>query len=199
MKTKFIGLTGQTGAGKSTVSEFAKKMGYKVIDADKVAREVMKSGSECVKRLAEVFGSDIIKDDGSLNRKLLAQRAFSSKENTTILNSITHPAIIARVREYIDIYAKENDVILFDAPQLFESGGDRICDSIIAVTAPVDVRLQRILFRDGISEKEALMRINAQFGEDFFRANCDHIIDGSRSLEDVERQFEEIMKKVMTE
>ncbi len=199
MKTKFIGLTGQTGAGKSTVSEFAKKMGYKVIDADKVAREVMKSGSECVKRLAEVFGSDIIKDDGSLNRKLLAQRAFSSKENTTVLNSITHPAIIARVREYIDIYAKENDVILFDAPQLFESGGDRICDSIIAVTAPVDVRLQRILFRDGISEKEALMRINAQFGEDFFRANCDHIIDGSRSLEDVERQFEEIMKKVMTE
>lgn len=199
MKTKFIGLTGQTGAGKSTVSEFAKKMGYKVIDADKVAREVMKSGSECVKRLAEVFGSDIIKDDGSLNRKLLAQRAFSSKENTTILNSITHPAIIARVREYIDIYAKENDVILFDAPQLFESGGDRICDSIIAVTAPVDVRLQRILFRDGISEKEALMRINAQFGEDFFRANCDHIIDGSRSLEDVERQFEKIMKKVMTE
>ena len=199
MKTKFIGLTGQTGAGKSTVSEFAKKMGYKVIDADKVAREVMKSGSECVKRLAEVFGSDIIKDDGSLNRKLLAQRAFSSKENTTILNSITHPAIIARVREYIDIYAKENDVILFDAPQLFESGGDRICDSIIAVTAPIDVRLQRILFRDGISEKEALMRINAQFGEDFFRANCDHIIDGSRSLEDVERQFEEIMKKVMTE
>ncbi|MBQ5562660.1 MAG: dephospho-CoA kinase, partial [Clostridia bacterium] len=71
MKTKFIGLTGQTGAGKSTVSEFAKKMGYKIINADKVAREVMKNGSECVKRLAEVFGSDIIETDGSLNRKLL--------------------------------------------------------------------------------------------------------------------------------
>ena len=199
MKTKFIGLTGQTGAGKSTVSEFAEKMGYKIINADKVAREVMKNGSECVKRLAEVFGSDIIETDGSLNRKLLAKRAFSSKENTDILNSITHPAIISKVMEYIDIYAKESEVILFDAPQLFESGGDKMCDSIIAVVAPVDVRLQRILSRDGISEKEALMRINAQLDEAFFKANSDHIIDGSKPLGDVERQFREIMEKVMTE
>lgn len=197
MKTKLIGLTGQTGAGKSTVSEFAEKMGCKIINADKAAREVMSNGSECLKRLAEIFGSDIINNDGSLNRKLLAQRAFSSKENTDILNGITHPAIISKVREYIDIYSKESEVIIFDAPQLFESGGDKMCDKIIAVTAPVEVRLKRIISRDGISEKDALMRINAQLDEDFFRANADYIIDGSESLKDVRRRFEEIMKKVM--
>lgn len=197
MKTKFIGLTGQTGAGKSTVSEFAAKMGYKIINADKVARQVMGNNSECLKRLAEIFGSDIINSDGSCNRKLLAKRAFSSRENTDILNSITHPAIISKVREYIDIYSKESDVILFDAPQLFESGGDKMCDEIIAVVAPMDVRLKRILSRDGISESDVLMRMKAQLDEDFFRANADYIIDGSKPLKDVQRQFEEIMKKVM--
>ena len=197
MKTKFIGLTGQTGAGKSTVSEFAAKMGYKIINADKVARQVMGNNSECLKRLAEIFGSDIINSDGSCNRKLLAKRAFSSRENTDILNGITHPAIISKVREYIDIYSKESDVIIFDAPQLFESGGDKMCDEIIAVVAPVDVRLKRLISRDGISESDVQMRMNVQLDEDFFRANADYIIDGSKPLKDVQRQFEETMKKVM--
>ena len=197
MKTKFIGLTGQTGAGKSTVSEFAAKMGYRIINADKLAREVMGNNSECLKRLAEIFGSDIINSDGSCNRQLLAKRAFSSRENTDILNGITHPAIISKVREYIDIYSKESDVIIFDAPQLFESGGDKMCDEIIAVVAPVDVRLKRLISRDGISESDVQMRMNVQLDEDFFRANADYIIDGSKPLKDVQRQFEETMKKVM--
>ena len=197
MKTKFIGLTGQTGAGKSTISEFAEKMGYKIINADKAAREIMGNHSDCLKRLAEIFGSDIINSDGSCNRKLLAKRAFSSRENTDILNSVTHPAIISRVQEYIDIYSKDSEVIIFDAPQLFESGSDKMCDKIIAVVAPVDVRLKRIMSRDGISESDVLMRMKAQLDEDFFRANADYIIDGSKPLKDVQRQFEEIMKKVM--
>jgi len=197
LKTKFIGLTGQTGAGKSTVSEFAAKMGYRIINADKVARQVMGNNSECLKRLAEIFGSDIINSDGSCNRKLLAKRAFSSRENTDILNGITHPAIISKVREYIDIYSKESDVIIFDAPQLFESGSDKMCDKIIAVVAPVETRWKRLVSRDGISESDVQMRMNVQLDEDFFRANADYIIDGSKPLKDVQRQFEETMKKVM--
>ena len=199
MKTKFIGLTGQTGAGKSTISKFAEKMDCKIINADKVAREVMKKNSECLKRLAEIFGSDIINIDGSLNRKLLAQRAFSSRENTNILNGITHPAIISKVKEYIDMYSKESGMIIFDAPQLFESGGNEMCDKIIAVIAPADVRVQRIISRDGISEQEALLRIHAQHDEDFYISKSDYIIDGSQTLESVQKQFEEIMKKVMEE
>lgn len=193
MKKIFIGLTGQTGAGKSTVCEMAKELSCRVINADKVAREVMGKNSECLKRLAEFFGSDIILSDGSCNRKLLAKRAFSSRENTDILNSITHPAIIARVREYIDIYSKESDIIIFDAPQLFESGGDKICDKIIAVLAPIEVRLERIMNRDGISKEDALLRINAQYGEDFFKSKSDYIIDGSQTVEQVKNQFKKII------
>ena len=193
MKKIFIGLTGQTGAGKSTVCEMAETLPCRVINADKVAREVMEKNSDCLKRLAEIFGSDIIYPDGSCNRKLLAKRAFSSRENTDILNSITHPAIIARVREYIDIYSKESDIIIFDAPQLFESGGDKICDKIISVIAPAEVRLERIMKRDGISKEEALLRMNAQYDEYFFRAKSDYIIDGSQTVEQVKDCFKKII------
>ena len=193
MKKIFIGLTGQTGAGKSTVCEMAEGLSCSVINADKVAREVMGKNSDCLKRLAEFFGSDIILPDGNCNRKLLAKRAFASRENTDILNSITHPAIIERVREYIDIYSKESDIIIFDAPQLFESGGDKICDRIISVVAPFEVRLERIMSRDGISKEDALLRMNVQYDEEFFRSKSDYIIDGSQSIEQVKYQFKKII------
>ena len=177
MKKIFIGLTGQTGAGKSTVCEMAEALSCSVINADKVAREVMGKNSDCLKRLAEFFGSDIILPDGNCNRKLLAKRAFASRENTDILNSITHPAIIERVREYIDIYSKESD----------------ISDRIISVVAPFEVRLERIMSRDGISKEDALLRMNVQYDEEFFRSKSDYIIDGSQSIEQVKYQFKKII------
>ena len=197
MKKIFIGLTGQTGAGKSTVCEAAEELSCRVINADKVAREVMGKNSDCLKRLAEFFGNDIILPDGNCNRKLLAKRAFSSRENTDILNSITHPAIIERVREYIDIYSKESDIIIFDAPQLFESGGDRLCDVIIAVTAPEKTRLDRIMQRDGIGESAARLRMSAQHGEDFFRSRADFVINGGMPRRDVRAAAAEIYKRVI--
>lgn len=97
------------------------------------------------------------------------------------------------------MYSKESGMIIFDAPQLFESGGNEMCDKIIAVIAPADVRVQRIISRDGISEQEALLRIHAQHDENFYISKSDYIIDGSQTLESVQKQFEEIMKKVMEE
>lgn len=196
MKTKYIGLTGQTGAGKSTVSEFAKEMSCHIINADSVAREVMQKDSECLKRLAKFFGSDIIKEDGNCNRKLLAQRAFSSRENTDMLNRITHPIILAKTKEYLAMYPKENEIIFFDAPQLFESGGDSLCDTIIAVIAPVEVRLKRIISRDNITEQEALLRIHAQYDENYFRTRANYIIDGSKTLEEVKQQLMTIIHRI---
>ncbi len=199
MKTKVIGLTGQTGAGKSTVSDFAKKSGCAVINADKIAREVMTAGSDCLKRLAEVFGSDILREDGSLDRKRLAQKAFSSAEHTDLLNDVTHPAILDRTKKEIAAYGNANDVILFDAPQLYESGGESLCDSVIAVTAPLEVRLNRIMKRDSLTDEEALQRIRAQHDEEYYTARADYLIDGSRPLDDVEKQLDNILKAVRRE
>ena len=102
MKAIVVGLTGQTGAGKSTVAGYLEELGCGVINADAVAREAVKSGSECLKKLAGAFGEDVINEDGSCNRRLLAKRAFSSRENTELLNSLTHPWIISRTKEYIE-------------------------------------------------------------------------------------------------
>ena len=189
-----IGLTGQTGAGKSTVCGFAEKLGAAVVNADCVAREVMQPGSPCLEELAKVFGKDILQEDGSLKRKLLAKRAFSDKEKTELLNSISHPFITARAKAYIEKLKKEGiRIIIYDAPQLFESGGDSLCDKVATVTAPEEVRIQRIMKRDNISRGEAELRNSAQHDEKFFIEHSDYIIDGAREPEKVQESVRQML------
>lgn len=197
MNSIVLGLTGQTGAGKSTVSEFMKNLGCTVISADKIAREATQTGSECLKRLADCFGYDIINNDGSCNRKRLAQKAFSSRKSTDLLNSITHPWILRRTAEYIsECKSNGSDIIIFDAPQLFESGGEKMCDIVVSVTAPTEIRLSRIMNRDGINKDEALLRINAQFDESYYTSGADYVIDGSQPLGQVKEQVTGIIAEI---
>ncbi|MGN0470032.1 MAG: dephospho-CoA kinase [Acutalibacteraceae bacterium] len=197
MNSIVLGLTGQTGAGKSTVSEFMKNLGCTVISADKIAREATQTGSECLKRLADCFGYDIINNDGSCNRKRLAQKAFSSRKSTDLLNGITHPWILRRTAEYIsECKSNGSDIIIFDAPQLFESGGEKMCDIVVSVTAPTEIRLSRIMNRDGINKDEALLRINAQFDESYYTSGADYVIDGSQPLEQVKEQVTGIIAEI---
>lgn len=199
-QTLFVGLTGQSGAGKSTVAAyFSKFEDCAVIDADYVAREAVKKGSTCLKMLAQKFGYDIIEKDGSLNRRLLAERAFSTPENTAALNDITHPWIIERTKILAEMH-KQNDkrIIIFDAPQLFESGGDALCQRIIAVTAAEEVRMARLLARDGLTAEELKARMKSQHDESFFRERADEIIDGAGTREQTERQTAMIYEKFKT-
>ncbi|MGN1458562.1 MAG: dephospho-CoA kinase [Acutalibacteraceae bacterium] len=197
MNSIVVGLTGQTGAGKSTVSGIMKNLGCTVISADKIAREATQTGSECLKRLADCFGYDIINNDGSCNRKRLAQKAFSSRKSTDLLNSITHPWILRRTAEYIsECKSNGSDIIIFDAPQLFESGGEKMCDLVVSVTAPPETRLSRIMNRDGITKDEALLRINAQFDESYYTSKADYVIDGSQPLEQVKEKVTEIIAEI---
>lgn len=194
-----IGLTGQTGAGKSTVAGMMKTLGAEIIDADQIAREIFISDIDCLKRLADIFGSDIIKEDGSCNRKLLAQRAFSTKENTLLLNQITHPCILNKTREYISMYAKAGaEIVVFDASQLYESGGEILCDFVIAVTAPQELRLQRILKRDHLSKEDAFLRIHAQNPEEYYTKKAEFIINGSQNKPSILQEVKEILRQYAT-
>lgn len=175
-KIKLIGLTGQTGAGKSTVARIFAENGYTVINADSLVSKVYNENKACLSAVAARFGQDIINPDGSLNRQLLAQRAFSSPENTKALGELVHPFVLSlTLRELKNV---KTDVV-FDAPQLFESGIDVLCDAVAAVVADESVRLKRIIARDNITEQQALQRINAQYDEEFFRQNCDYIIENN--------------------
>ena len=191
MKSRVIGLTGQTGAGKSTAARIiASEYGCSIVDADMVAREALAPGSSCLKRLAEIFGYDIIDEKGECRRRLLAQRAFSSKENTEKLNLVTHPWIIRRSREYIELYRRDpGGIILFDCPLLFECGGETLCDLVIAVTAPEELRLERIINRDGLTQEEAMQRIGVQNDTDYYTQRADYVIDGSRSMDEIKAEL----------
>lgn len=177
-KMLIIGLTGQTGAGKSTVSEILEKYGCYHIDADKVAHEILENDKEVQEKLKERFGEDITGADGKIDRKILAARAFADKDSTLALNAITHPAVNNEIQNII-LKQKEygTKAVIIDAIALFESGEAKICDYTVAVIAPRDVRLERIIARDKISVSRANERINAQKDESFFTLNADYIIN----------------------
>ena len=197
MKKIVIGLTGQTGAGKSTVSNAMKNCGCGIIDADKIAREAVEPKTACLKMLTNAFGCDIINEDGSLNRKKLAGKAFSSKENTQLLNEITHPYIVELTKQRIaEYFASGCDIIVFDAPQLFESGSDKLCDIIVSVIASQECRLERIISRDGINREQALSRMKVQLSEEYFKRHSDYIINGEQDINTVTGEAEIFIKSV---
>ncbi len=174
---KIIGLTGLTGAGKSTVAQKLMAYGCYHIDADKVAREVINNNENVKNKLKERFGEDVINEDGTTNRPLLATRAFADEESTNALNEITHPAVTEEIKSIInDMEEIGYRGVIIDAIALFESGEDSLCDFTVAVIAPKDIRLQRIMKRDNITEEKALERINAQKDESFFTKKADFVL-----------------------
>lgn len=171
------GLTGKTGAGKSTVAQMLKEKGFYIIDGDVIARHITDKGKPALKALADFFGCDIIKADGSLDRKLLASRAFASEENTAKLNEITHPLIYDECLVEIEKAEKEGFTkAVFDAAALLESECKNLCHKIIVVTAPEDIRLERILRRDGITKQQALTRMKAQKDDEYYFSHADIIV-----------------------
>lgn len=186
---KIIGLTGPTGAGKSTVSQVLHENGWVVIDADRLSREAVRPGSSCVMQLCSAFGEDIRTPDGGIDRAMLARRAFCSREKTALLNSIVHPWVFLRTLALVNTYREQGiRHIVFDAPLLFESNADVMCDTVISVIAPEQIRLQRIMQRDNLTEQQARLRLSAQHDDNFYIRRSDRVIDGAQPFEMVMEQ-----------
>ena len=184
-----IGLTGQTGSGKTTACRIFRDNGFAVINADEVARMIMDPGSVCLKEVADCFGSHILNEDMSLNRQKLADIVFNNPKKLELLNSISYPHITSEILALIrENSSKGNKLILLDAPTLFESRADDFCEIIISVIADENMRLRRIMERDGLTEEQALSRMKSQHNEKFFVDNSDFIIknnDGINGLDDI--------------
>ena len=173
-----LGLTGPTGSGKSVFSDCAEEFGFKVVDCDLVARQAVLKGMPALLRLTEVFGGDILKENGELDRGKLAGIAFSSPEKTELLNETLFPFIKELVLKQIS-----GDLVLLDAPTLFESGIDGICDRTVAVTAPADIRKARIIARDNLSEYAARLRMSAGKPDEFYYKNADTVLENNETVE----------------
>ncbi len=189
-----IGLTGPTGAGKSSVTAVAQELGFKVVDCDKLARVAVEKGSEGLAAVTEVFGSDILNDDGTLNRVALAQKAFSTPDNTELLNKTLFPHITALVREEIT-----GDRVLLDAPTLFESGADSLCDEVIAVISDEKTRKTRIMERDGIDETAAMLRIKAGKPDEFYIEKTNNIVYNDCELSVFSLKIQKLLIKLLEE
>lgn len=178
-----IGLTGPTGAGKSTVGDILRKEGCFVIDCDQVTRSPQVYDPPCLRELSEAFGPEIFQD-GVLDRGELARRAFASEQARSLLGQITFPRILRRVRELLaEGREKGYRVLVLDAPTLFESGLDSACSRILVVNAPKEERLARVLKRDGISQEAALRRLEAQPSEDFYTSRADWVVENGPGVQ----------------
>ena len=173
-----IGVTGPTGAGKSTVCDILRNWtGVSVIDCDQVARQVTEKGTLCLLDIAVEFSPSVISADGTLNRKKLGQLVFSDPEKLTRLNAIIFPYILERLREEIaDAEKRGAKAIFLDAPTLFESGADALCEKILTVTSAPEKRLTRIMQRDSLSPQGAADRMASQPDADFYLARADYQI-----------------------
>ena len=187
-----IGLTGPTGAGKTVVAEL---MELPAVNADKVTRQVHKNPA-VLARLCQTFGEDIV-SGGILNRAVLANRAFSSKENTLALNAIMHPAITLEIeRQLQELEQQGNTHCLLDAPLLFEADCASLCHTTVGVLAPSSVRKNRIIGRDSIPEEMALKRMNAQPDDQYYIHRCDHIIYNNGDISQLQKDVEALKEKL---
>ena len=194
-----IGVCGSSGSGKGFVCKLFSTYGYKWIDTDRVYRDLATPKSDCVKELRECFGDSILNPDGSLNRKSLSKIVYEgegSRQRLNQLNKITHFHIEKETVKLIN-ESEQNGYkgVLIDAPVLFESGFDKMCDVTICVTAPTELKLQRIMSRDGITYEKALSRISSQLTDNDLREKCAYEIDNSANA-DVEKQILDIIAEL---
>lgn len=194
---KIIGLTGGIGSGKSTVARSLQEHGFPIVDADLIAREIVEPGQPALAELTKEFGADILNADGSLDRGLLASRAFTNKDTTQRLNNITHPRINQRTQELFD-EARENgaEAVIYDMPLLIDKGLHKDMDATIVVHAAEHVRLERLTTKRGLDVDDVRRRINAQIDDETRKQHADILLDNNGTEEDLTKQIAEAVDKI---
>ncbi len=192
-----IGITGPIGAGKSTVARLISQQGIPVIDADIVARRMTEKGSPVLQALTEEFGKDILYQDGSLNRRQLAAVAFADDKSAKRLNEITHPVIIESIKNEISALEKAGKkAVAIEATLLFESGSDKLCNTVFAVIAPAEIRMNRIIQRDNADEKSIKLRMAAQQQDDYYVSKAQYTIFNDENDAELQKQVNTIIGNI---
>ena len=184
-----VGLTGGIGSGKSTVAAMLAAKGAIIVDADALARRVVEPGSPVLARLAEEFGSDIVCRDGTLDRGLLAERAFASERSTRHLNEITHPAIRELAEVELETGEASAPVVVYEMPLLVETGQVSLVDLVVVVDVPEHVQVERAVAR-GLSEEDVHARMSRQASRDRRLDAADHVVDNAGSVAQTQSQVD---------
>lgn len=186
-----IGLTGPTGAGKSSLRQVAENFGAAFIDCDTVVHSIFETDADCIRAVSAAFGEDTI-ENGRVNRKALAQKAFASNEATQLLNETVFPFVTYAILREIE--AKKEQIVILDAPTLYESGIDEICCLTLAVLADKEIRTRRIKARDNLSDEAAALRLTAGKDDEFYLNKAQKIIYNNNDIEALQNDFFAILQ-----
>lgn len=193
---KIIGLTGGIGTGKSTVSAYLAQKGCKIIDADLISHQMTEAGSPCLAEIRDAFGEDVFLRDGNLDRKKVGRLVFAdATKKKTLEQIITRRVIEKTLRILQDCRAQQEDLVVLDAPLLFECGMQRYTDETWLVVCRTETRLRRIAARDGLAEEDIQKRIANQMPTEQKEKLADYIIDNSRDLAWLYAQIDTLLAK----
>lgn len=190
-----VGLTGAVASGKSAVAAKLAALGAVVIDADKLARQVVEPGTPGLGAIKDIFGEDVLLPDGSLNRPALAAIVFSDEAQRAKLNAIVHPLVRADAQKLRDAAPKQA-LVVEDIPLLVESGQAEKFDAVVVVQAPLEERMRRMVYDRGWTEADAKARIAAQATDEQRAAVADYLLDNSGSLAELEAQVESLYQQL---
>lgn len=193
-----IGLTGGIACGKSTVSAMLTELGAHIVDADRVAREVVLPGEPALQAIVEKFGQAVLSEDGTLNRPVLGSIVFGQAERLRELEAITHPAIRKRMREQMEQAERleADPIVVADIPLLYETGQQSSYAGVIVVYVPHEVQRERLMNRNGLAAEEAERRIGLQMDIEKKRSMADWVIDNSGTLEETRKQVQQLWERL---
>jgi dephospho-CoA kinase len=193
-----VGLTGGVASGKTTISQLLREEGAYLIDADQIAREVVRPHTPAWNELTQVFGKEILQEDGSIHRKRLAAKVFSDPEQRNLLNQILHPRIKAEMNKRVKEIGQKDPhaIIVIDAALLIELGDHREMDKVIVVTATEKQQIERLKKRDGVDQKEAQKVLSSQMPLEEKMKVADFVICNERSFEETKRRVREVFQEL---
>lgn len=191
-----IGLTGSIASGKSTVSAILRDKGYPIVDADKIARQVVEAGTPVIQKIEERFGRGVIHEDRTLNRERLGALIFGDAEKRNQLNQLIHPAIRAEMLRQRDMHLQAgNQTVIMDIPLLFESQLQSYVEKIIVVAVTPAIQEERLMKRNGFTAEEASSRIASQIPVAEKAAAADAVIDNNGTVAETEDQVSQLLEK----
>lgn len=175
-----VGITGSSGSGKGYVCDIFISSGIPCLDTDKVCRAVYMKGHPCYEDLLSEFGEDILSEDGEIDRKTLFKIAFNDEHKYSRLNSIAFLHILKETKKWLkEREDEDHEIVVIDAPMLYESGFDDLCDKVICVISDRATQIQRIMTRDGITQHDASLRLDRQNPNIYYTSRAHHVIDNS--------------------
>ncbi len=200
MKVLIVGLTGGIVSGKSTVARMFRQLGADIIDADNIARAIVQPGEKAWKNIVHYFGKEILKDNQEINRKELARIVFADKEKLEKLNKITHPEIVAIIKNKIEEMrskdSSDGTICIVEVPLLFEANLEGMMDKIIVVYLNREEQIKRLLIRNSLTQEEAINRIDSQIPMEKKLKKADYVIDNGASLGHTRIQVKQIWQEL---